>query len=209
MPSIEDLQFDTTGWTPREEAIESRRAWVNEWGDLLTLRYNAGVPKSPSLFRSQALRDYFTQQVAAGGGCILSLDLLHVKGVAISKLIFKSPQAPGGWGYLGTLMLAYKDFSYSLRIQTLDRSGDEARGQYVWNWLHESQPADADCLALWFGREGVPHDTTDVHACLADDIRWDEKFPQHPLSRLREELGRVVPSILVSRDVKNSLPHRG
>lgn len=209
MPSIDDLQFDTTGWTATEEPIESRRAWVNEWGDVLTLRYNAGVPKTPSLFRAQSLHDYFARKVAAGGGCILSLDLLHVKGVAISKLIFKSPQSEDRWGYMASLLLAYKDFSYSLRVQALDGPEDAARGEYVWNWLHESHPADADCLALWFGRDGVAHDTTEVHPCLADDIRWDAEFPQHPLSRLRAEVGRIVPSLVVSRDVKNSQPHRG
>ncbi len=208
MPTVDDLQFDATGWEPRAEAAESRRAWANSSGDVLTLRYNNGVPKIPSMFRSQALRDYYTHQVALSGGCILSLDLLHVKGVAIAKLIFKTPQPKSGWGYMGSLNLAYKDFSYSLRIQAVEVAGDEARGQHVWNQLHDSQPDEADCLALWFG-SAERKDSEVVRPCLADHERWDPVFPQHPLSRLRAELGRIAPTMVVSRDVKNSQPHRG
>ncbi len=208
MPVVDDLQFDTTGWEPRAEAAEDRRAWANSFGDVLSLRFNSGVPKIPSLFRSQALRDYYTQQIALAGGCILSLDLLHVKGVAIAKLIFKTPQSAGGWGYMGSLNLAYKDFSYSLRIQTLEVAGDDARGQYVWNQLQDSQSDEADCLALWFGSAEM-RDSDVVRPCLADHERWDGEFPQHPLSRLRAELSRIAPSMVVSRDIKNSQPHRG
>lgn len=208
MPSVEDLQFDTTGWEPRPEAAESRRAWGNASGDVLTLRYTAGVPKIPSLFRLQALRDYYTQQVALGGGCILSLDLLHVKGVAIGKLIFKTPQPAGGWGFMGSLVVAYKDFSYSLRMQALEVAGDDNRGQHVWNQLCDSQPDEADCLALWFGSREMK-DSELVHPCLADQEQWDAEFPAHPLSRLRAELCRIAPSLVISRDVKNSQPHRG
>ncbi len=208
MPSVEDLQFDTTGWEPRPEPIESRRAWVNLFGDVLSLRYNAGVPKVPSLFRQQALRDYYTQQIAPSRGCILSLDLMHVKGLAIGKLIFKTPQAEGTWGYMGSLTLAYKDFSYTIRMQSMDGPGDEARSHHVWNELHENLPADANPLSLWFGHAGLTEEDI-VRPCLADGDQWDALFPTHPLSRLRSELARIVPTLIVSRDVKNSQPHRG
>ncbi|MES2792465.1 MAG: hypothetical protein V4719_22810 [Planctomycetota bacterium] len=209
MLSIDDVQFDTTGWEPRPESAENRRSWGNACGDVLSVRYYAAPPQMPSLFRLQALKDYHLQQLKAANGTILSLDLLQVKGVSVGKLLFKTQHPGGGWGYVGTLFLPYRDFSYSIRLQAVERAGDEARGQHVWNWLHESQPPDANCLALWFGLDEVPEDTNVARLCLADEERWDRTFPHHPLSRLRAELYRLIPTLLVSRDVKNSAPHRG
>ncbi|MDB5338255.1 MAG: hypothetical protein JWN70_3874 [Planctomycetaceae bacterium] len=209
MPSLDDVQFDTTDWEPRPESAEHRRTWVNAWGDVLSIRFNAAAPQMPSLFRLQALKDFHTQQLQASGGTILSLDLLQVKGVSVGKLLFKTMQPEGGWGYVSMLFLPYRDFSYSIRIQTLERAGDEGRGQHVWEWLHQSHPQEADRHALWFGLEEAPADPHIARHCMADEDRWDAQFPDHPLSRLRAELGRVIPTLVVSRDVKNSAPHRG
>ena len=209
MPAIDDVQFDTNGWEPRAEPAENRCAWTNGFGDILSLRFKPGAPTMPSLFRFQALREHHARRLAASGGTILSLDLLQVKGLSISKLVVKTWQPAGGWGYLGILSLPYRDFSFSIRMQTLERAGDEAREHHAWNWLHDSQPAETDCLPLWFGREEAPHN---IHAALpnlADNERWDADFPEHPLSRLRTEFSRLIPTLSISRDVKNSAPHRG
>lgn len=209
MPALDDVQFDTTGWEPREESAENRRTWGNACGDVLSIRFNPVAPQMPSLFRIQALKDYHTQQLQASGGTILSLDLLQVKGVSVGKLIFKTMLGSGGWGYVSMLFLPYRDFSYSIRLQALERAGDEVRGQHVWGWLHESQPPGADCQALWFGLEQSPADPHVARHCMADEERWDREFPEHPLSRMRAELSRLIPTLMVSRDVKNSAPHRG
>ncbi len=209
MPSLADVQFDTTGWEPREESAENRLKWANGVGDVLSIRYQGAPPQMPSLFRLQALKEYHTRQLQPSGGAILSLDLLQVKGVSVGKLVFKSMQQAGGWGYMGMLFLPYRDFSYSIRIQALERAGDEARGQHVWNLLHASQPSEADCYALWFDLEAAPDDLNTARVCMADEERWDKDFPDHPLSRLRSELTRIIPTLIVSREVKNSAPHRG
>ena len=209
MPSLDDVQFDTTGWQPIAESGDHRLKWANGSGDVLSIRYQGAPPQMPSLFRLQVLKDYHTRQLQPSGGAILSLDLLQVKGVSVGKLIFKSMQPTGGWGYMGMLFLPYRDFSYSIRIQAVERTGDEARGQHVWTMLHHSQPADADCNALWFDLESAPEDINAARPCMADEERWDNEFPEHPLSRLRAELIRLVPTLVVSREVKNSAPHRG
>ena len=138
----------------------------------------------------------------------MSLDLLQVKGVAVGKLLFKSTQAAGGWGYVGTLLIPFRDFQYSICLQTLELAGDEARGNHVWEWLHGTHPAD-ECTQLWFGLECPPADPNPLLPCLADEERWDASFPEHPLSRLRAEVARLIPTLVVSREVKNSAPHRG
>lgn len=205
MPTVDDVQFDTTGWE-QCETIRDRITWINANGDVLIKRYTPGAPKMPGLFRSEELRQYYVQQVTVAGGALLSIDLMHIKGAAISKMLFKVPQATGLLGFLGTLNLAYRDFSYSIRVQALERPGDEARSQRAWEFLEQSQPPGTDLRTIWYGERVADGDLPIKH-CLADDEHWDTEFPRHPLSRIRAEFARLVPTLQVSRDVKNSVPH--
>lgn len=208
MPAIEDIQFDTSGWEPLATSEDSFRTWGNHWGDVMSISFSGAPPSMPSLFRLHALREFHDRHIEGNGGTILSLDLLQVKGVAVGKLLYKSQQSAGGWGYVGTLMIPFRDFHYSICLQTVEQAGDEVRADHVWGWLHESHPAE-DCTRLWFGLDSAPTDPQPVLPCLADEERWDGTFPDHPLSRLRSELSRLIPTLVVSREVKNSAPHRG
>jgi hypothetical protein len=205
MLSADDLLIDTTGWEPRETA-ENRATWINAAGDVLTKRFNPEPPQMPGLFRTQELLDYYSAQVTAAGGALISVDLVHVRGTNLSKVVFKSSQSEGPLGFVGTLTLPYRDFSYSLRIQALECPGDEVRSQQAMAFLEMSNPSGTDLRPLWFG-EPVEVGETKILRCLADDEVWDVEFPTHPLARVRTELARLLPSIQVSREVKNSVPH--
>lgn len=207
MPTVDDVQFDTTGWELRERQ-ECRVLWGNSHGDVLSKRYSPGTPKTPGPFRVQALKNYLYDQIASIAGAVISLDLLQVKGVAVTKLVYKVAQPQDRFGYVGTLSIAYRDFSYTIKLQTLERSGDEARGLHVWNQLQESYPPETDLSSLWFEPVSNHLSHSPVLRCRADNEIWDHSFPDHPLSRLRFELIRIVPSLAVDRMVKNSVPHR-
>lgn len=205
MPTVDEVQFDTTGWTQRE-AIENRAVWTNAMGDVLTKRLISGPPKMPGVFRTQEVASYYRQQIAATGGALLSADLLHVKGTSVSRMLFKTPHTEGLLGYVGSLTLAYRDFSYSIRMQALERPGDGDRALHAKAFLEMSYPSGTDLRSLWFG-EAVPDGDTVLRRCQADDEVWDVEFPQHPLSRIRIEFARLLPTLQFSRDVKNSVPH--
>ncbi|MDB5388106.1 MAG: hypothetical protein JWM11_3752 [Planctomycetaceae bacterium] len=205
MPTVDDVQFDTTGWELRE-TTENRVTWSNAAGDSLTKRFSPGAPKMPGLFRSQDLAAYYAEQVSNAGGAVLSVDLVHVKGTSVSRMLFKAPHSEGILGFVGSLTLAYRNFSFSIRIQAVERPGDEARAEHAMAFLKMSYPSDTDLRPLWFG-ESVPAEDTTLRRCQADDDVWDIEFPEHPLSRIRKEFARLLPTLQISRDVKNSVPH--
>lgn len=205
MLSADDLQFDTTGWELRK-TDENRATWINANGDVLTKRFNPEPPQMPGLFRAQELLDYYTAQVTSNGGALISVDLVHVRGTNLSKVVFKSAQSGGLLGFVGTLTLPYRDFSYSIWIQALESPGDEIRSQQALAFLEMSNPSGTDLHPLWFG-EPVAEGDTKIRRCQADDEVWDVEFPTHPLARVRTELTRLLPTMQVSREVKNSVPH--
>lgn len=205
MLSADDLQFDTTGWESRETA-ENRATWISASGDVLTKKFSPEPPQMPGLFRTQELLEYYTAQVTAAGGALISVDLVHVRGTNLSKMVFKSPQPEGLFGFVATLTLPYRDFSYSIRLQALERPGDEIRTQQALAFLEMSYPSGTDLRPLWFG-EPVQEGDTKLRRCQADDEVWDVEFPAHPLARVRAQLAQLLPSVQVSRRVKNSVPH--
>jgi hypothetical protein len=205
MPTVDEMQFDTSGWEHRE-SVENRDVWSNASGDLLTKRFIPGAPKMPGLFRTAELADYYAKQVAGAGGAVISVDLAHVKGTSVSRMLFKIPQAEGLFGFVGALTLAYKTFSYSIRIQALETREDKLRAVHAMAFLERLHPPGTDLRSIWFGGP-APVDPTVARRCQADDVFWDTEFPNHPLSRIRTELARLIPTLKISRDVKNSVPH--
>jgi hypothetical protein len=205
MPTVEDVQFDTSGWEHRE-AVENRVVWSNASGDLLTKRFIPGAPKMPGLFRTAELANYYAEQVAGAGGAVISVDLVHLKGTSVSRMVFKLPQPEGQFGFVGALTLAYKTFSYSIRIQALETREDRVRTVHAMAFLERSHPPGTDLRSFWF--DGfAPENEQTTRRCQADDVLWDSEFPNHPLSRIRAELARLTPTLKISRDVKNSVPH--
>lgn len=205
MLTIEDIQFNSIGWLPHQTA-EHCVVWKNSQGDLLTKCFYPSPPRMPGLFRTQDLLNYYQQLVSAEQGAIISAELLHFKGTAISKLLFKTWATEEHYRYVGRLTLAYRDFSYTISLEACEQPGDEVRVQRAWQAFEASQPAGTDLIASWFG-EPTPEEEYPIRRTPADDLEWDREFPQHPLSRLRTELSRLLPTLQIGREVKNSSPH--
>ena len=94
-----------------------------------------------------------------------------------------------------------------LRMQLLEQPGDEARSLGAWTDLQQHCTTDDELNEHWFP------DASQAGQALArtwaDDERWDAHYPAHPLSRLRFEFARLIPTLNFSRDIKNAAPHRG
>lgn len=249
MPTVDDVQFDVTGWELREPDDDlgfhqvrpdysnpnHLKIWTNESGDLLTKYYSPEPPQMPGLFRTAELYEYYGRLVAAEGGTIVSVELLHVKGSAVSRLLFKIPQPDGADTYVGLLTLAHRKFSYSICMQATDMLGDarqsvdneplgntglELHAYQLAEQSHAEQSHTVDpTRGLQLTHAASPQIANPLSAQTAvaglspasapqsEASNSDREFPSHPLTRLRTELARLLPTLQISREVKNSVPH--
>ena len=204
-PTIGCLSFNSDGWESQESSA-TKEVWLNTHGDYLIKEFLSPTPAFPSLFALDEFRDFVRQRTAHSQGAILSVDVVHLRGMTLARSIIKQPRG-AGMEYIGTMLLPYRDFSYLLHAHAVEMQGIVQRDSYA-----------NEVLAREYGNRRRPPWSQDPYDprfqapllwCQSDDERWDAATPNHALSRLRAALAKILPSIGVTREVKNSVPFRG
>lgn len=209
MPSIDDLLLNSADWSLEEsEGLTSR--WRNSDGDGLGI-YHYDLPPDigASLDDLDALRSYYRDMIVIAGGALVELDVIQVAGVRAVKLCIKVPQPESGMTYIASLTFPFESFSFVVKTQCAETGMTGVRDSVVFAKLGMSVDADTGKVPGW---AQDPYDPAFVVPLLrnrSDDAEWDEKFPDHPLSRCRRYLDSLSESITLSDDVVSAAPFTG
>jgi hypothetical protein len=118
--------------------------------------------------------------------------VLPLDGVDSVRLAAKGlDEQTGSAVYLGSLTIPFRDFSFVIKIQCHEQGVTGIRETLLID----------EALKNGTGRlEGnrFVHDGWSF-----DDEQFDERFPQHPLSRLRRELRHISSSVHIDSRAKN------
>lgn len=176
-PSLDDVQFDCRGYEPRGEPQPGvQRVWLTSDSDGLGLYLFHAPPDLPRGASAAELRDYYERMGARG----VDADIVHVSDVRAALVVSKAAQQPSGFTYLGALTLAFRDFSYVLKVQCAERAPTGAR---------EALALDR---SLGSGRTIDPG---------APDL--DSALPAHPLSRARHVLAQLRASLSIDPEIRS------
>ena len=196
MLSDHDLELPLSGWNEIERAGRTRR-WRNDVGDQLSLDFFDVPPDLPSPPSNiEPVRALYRQQLGASGG-IVQVDAVVASGVPAVLAVFKFPQSPTGMTYLGAITIPFRDCSFVIKWQCPERGITGVRDTAVFALV--APPLD-DETSLPLGWAADPYDPSHHSAIVrnrSDDVEWDARFPEHPLSRLRSYL-RTVDSLRLS-----------
>lgn len=110
--------------------------------------------------------------------------------------------------YLGSLTLPFRDFSFVLKIQCEEHGISGLREAAL---IAEK----LECGEIQLDPDGVgiagwmrdPYDaarTSGLARTLADDEAYDQRFPEHPLSRARRFLKTAEASVSLSDSIKTA-----
>jgi len=187
VPGTWPIEFDTTGMRPHDERI-----WFDPLtGDQVSLTIIESVPDLPaSLADVATLRGRLTAETASTGS-LIEAHVVELDSVpAVFQLLkLPIPDQEHGLAFIAAFTVPKAECSVVLRVQCT-----------------EGQPTGMR-EAMVVGNLGVdnafpPHPyAPDVQGLLpfnvADDARWDERFPDHPLSRARAWARQTVASAKV------------
>ncbi len=190
------ISLDRSGLTELGDVVINPgcvRLWVNPDGDQLSLHY---FSKPPDIYVDlkdiDALRAFYREGIITEGGALIEADLITIAKHDAIRTIFKHPQKPHGMIYFGSITLPFRDFSYVVKIQCNERGTYWHPNSFV---LHEFLASgrvnidrEAGRLFGWFADPYDPNIVTGLMRNHSEDVSYDEKFPQHPLSRLRKLL---------------------
>ena len=112
---------------------------------------------------------------------------------------------PSGMVYIGGITLPFRDFSYVLRTQCNEHGMTGVRDSAVFMAMMQSGEVEMDEAGHVKGWSQDPYDASASAQLMrnrSEDEKYDEQFPDHPLSRLRRILGQIRKSLRISSDVK-------
>jgi hypothetical protein len=205
MLSIESVRFDTSGWSLAEQSPTTFR-WSCDRPQVLSLQYFAMPPNIPcDLSDLKTLRDFYRVGITEAGGGIVSIDIVALKSIRAIKSIFKAPNQPTGSVYIGSLTIPFAHASLVIKIQSAESGITGQRETAVKEYLVlenliQQDPATKELI----GFSQDPYDPTFKGPFLrnqADDLLYDEHFPDHPLSQTRATLKKVEDTIEFDHDV--------
>jgi stress response protein SCP2 len=200
LPSGAWLTFDLGGMTQIEQ-----NAWHDPHGDVAVVIPFDLVPDLPApltdpvrLFRELAIKD------ARSGAGLVDADVITVDGLpALRQIVkIKHPHQQSGLVFMGTVLIPRATCSVVLKVQCPEQGTTGIREASVMARVgfEAAFPAspfapDVDLRALG----GLPTN-------VADRSEYDAAFPEHPLSRCRRLLDRIVPTVRVVEGFRATAP---
>ena len=176
MPSLDSVSFDSSGWRLDEEE-ENMRVWINDDGDALVLEFYPVPPDIPvGLTEVDALRAFHRDLATQSGGALVEFDTVDISGIKSVRWIGKHPQDGTGTRYLGSLGILFRDFGYGLFLNCHEHGVTGIREAVVVNsYLQRALKETGDFPVM-------DESLLARLASMADDEKYDNQFPEHPLS---------------------------
>jgi hypothetical protein len=193
--TIDSLRFDPADWKYHGEREPGKsRLWETASHDAVSLHFFAKPPDLPSVGAVDQLRQFYGSQLAPGAGKIVELATPSIAGCRAIRLLFKVPQKPTGMIYQGSFTIPFRDFSFVIKVQSRETGPTGVR--------------EAILTQMRLAKGEVPN--TKGGPLFAnwnpDAAEYDQKFPSHPLSRLRAALTQIAETAATDRAMRQSAP---
>jgi hypothetical protein len=190
--TISSFRFDTSGWKPRGQQ-HADRSWLWETGDgdAVLLYFLNAAPDLPRCSSVQQLRDFYAHSLKSSKTKIVECGIIELADHPAVSLVLKAPQVPSGFMYEGVFTLPFRDFSFVVKVQCLERGPTGLREAIIFE--ERIQAGEKPDFI-----NGV-HQYPDWNPDLPD---YDKDFPTHPISRVRRLLREIAKSASLDDEVR-------
>jgi len=200
------ITFDENGFECRGEN-NGVLIWFTPKGDGLGLFHYAMPPDiDADLSDIDGLRAFYRRRVAEVGLGVVEIDTVVVDGCTGVRTLFKAARQPTGRIYLGALTIAFRDFSYVLKVQCEERGMSGGRDSVVFaNLMTAGETALDTESGVMTGWLDDPYDPTEAGPMTrnkSERSEYDVQFPDHPLSRARWVLKHLESTVAIDEAVK-------
>lgn len=157
------------------------RVWRFADGDAVGIFSFRAKPDLPQTREMDRFISEYGGRVKAGGARLVECSILELRGLPMLRTIVKVPQKPHGMTYLGSFTLPLARFSYVVKVQCEERGMTGVREAVLLAEGLRSNSVTID-----------PESETPIAGYWnPDSAEFDERFPQHPISRLRKHLQEI------------------
>ncbi len=191
-------------WELREDT-ESIKSWYNKSGDKLSLNVFSLKPDLPEAISDvDSLRNLYREMITQANGAIVEVDKVYFGSLLTIKTIFKFAQNPTGFAFLGSYTIPREDCSVVLKIQCHEHGLTGMRESVILDKAIGDGLVDLETKKGWFSDPYDPEFTASLLSNMADREEHDERFPTHPLSRVRSTLKMLIENVEFSDEIHDS-----
>ncbi|MFT6871385.1 MAG: hypothetical protein ACJAVN_000383 [Roseivirga sp.] len=175
---------------------------IKKWGDAdgtmaISLNFFEGEPDISSLKTIDGLRQYYRDTISSSRGAIIEVELVVLHGVQCIRTVLKFPQDPSGSTYLTSLIIPFAMCSYVVKIQApeLDLSG--VRESFIIKKLVREEVISKTPTGYsnWAFDPYKPDFMGPNLMHRSEDVKWDVRFPSHPLTKSRKLMAEIEKGI--------------
>jgi hypothetical protein len=221
-PNLDSIRFDTAGLELHHER-DRERIWSTEAGEPVRLYFFHRPPDLPApLNDRRRLAGGFRDMAVRAGLGLVEVNVVETHAcLGVSVIVKGVLDRATGWGrtYAGSLIIPFRDFSFVVKTQFQEVGTPGVRETVIIDRLLASgaihprtalstPPAQARVLGPgdlqgWLLDQSDP---TPPHLApnVSEDRSYDVEFPNHPLSRVRAFLDRLVRSLELAPEVKTA-----
>lgn len=210
MITIGSIQFETSGFESLAPA-EYELNWINKSGsETLTLHFFASRPDLPYPADLCELRRAYRDEISLAGGGVISIEQKEIGKLRSFVSIFKLPQSVQGMTYLGTITFPFSTCCFVIKILCSESESVGVRESLIASEFLESGQVSIDLdsgkMLGWAEDPYSPDYSGPALRTRADDECYDERFPAHPLSRVRKLLTRIENSMQIAPELYKLTP---
>ena len=208
-----ELHLDDAKWRLLSETPTSI-SWATDSGLAITLNVipglNAQFPPPGDLPR---LRSIYREEALSYRGGLVEAEPKSLHGVYYNWVMMKFPlglfHSPPddrpGFGYQLNAVFPTTEGRYVLQVAAAETGTTgvrEAAGIIIF--MKQERISDLAAAAKVFRRDPYDH-AYDAHALfnICDESRFDSGFPDHPLSRCRAEMDRLLKSLVLTDRIRH------
>jgi hypothetical protein len=199
------IQIDPAGWFPTDPPHSPPR-WQSVTCDEMEIQATQLEAAFPQLNDLAAVRRHFQHMIRTRGGALISCDVVEVGGMQTVRTVSKYRAGRGfAMTYTASLSAHLANLIIELLISGSEDDFTGVREALIVSELSQkASPSERQQLAQnvipieWKFERYEPRTRGDLAYLLSDDEKYDTRFPDHPLSRVRRWLRRQEHSFQVT-----------
>lgn len=201
-PSIQSITLEPENWNLYQEN-DSIRIWVNNFGDILSLNFFHESPNLPEyVYNIHSLRNFYRDFIVQSNGAIVEVEKEFLNNLLLIKTIFKIAQEPTGFSYIGSYSLIMEEWTFIIKVECQEKGTTGIRESAVLMILDKTGLIPKGTLKGWFYDPYDPEFKSKVLNNMSDQEKYDEFFPNHPLSRVRNTLRYIIQKLKIGDEIK-------
>jgi len=202
-PAVDPLHavhLEMADWKEELSEDNSMRRWRNSHGDVMTLTIVGSLMGFPHLSNALAWQKYARGLAESRTGGLIEVRASSGKNGAGMALIYKRSKKPA-YFFTGMLIVPKGDASQIWTVVAGEGGTTGVREAIVTAELFESGTYSIEDYQSSWAQDpyhaGYQWVDRSLLRFVSDDERYDERFPHHPLTRIRQVLTALPESVAV------------